>query len=118
MLQSVKFQAQCPQQIVFPQRYNAQHRKMEFGQVGVNCRIEKKSPALTSLSNQHLTTTAETKLSDCPTALDLTTDYRWDLKLHSTIGDKSVEKIVENRTTSRKSVVRVKFQAPSSPIQC
>ena len=32
----------------------------------------------------------------------------------ATIGDKSVE----NRTTSRKSVVRVKFQAPSSPIQC
>ena len=31
---------------------------------------------------------------------------------------RSVEKIVENRTTSRKSVVRVKFQAPSSPIQC
>ena len=26
-----------------------------------------------------------------------------------TIGDKSVENIVENRTTSRKSVVRVKF---------
>ena len=36
----------------------------------------------------------------------------------ATIGDKSVEKIVENRTTSRKSVVRLKFQAPSSPIQC
>ena len=37
---------------------------------------------------------------------------------HATIGDKSVETIVENRTTSRKSVVCVKFQAPSSPIQC
>ena len=36
----------------------------------------------------------------------------------TTIGDKSVEKSVQNRTTSRKSVVRVKFQAPSSPIQC
>ena len=36
----------------------------------------------------------------------------------TTIGDKSVENIVENMTTSRKSVVRVKFQAPSSPIEC
>ena len=35
-----------------------------------------------------------------------------------TIGDKRVEKIVENRTVSRKSVVHVKFQAPSSPIRC
>ena len=40
------------------------------------------------------------------------------VSVRTTIGDKSVEKIVENRTTSRKSVVRVKFQAPSSPIQC
>ena len=37
--------------------------------------------------------------------------------LSATIGDKSVEKSVENRTT-RKLVVHVKFQAPSSPIQC
>ena len=36
----------------------------------------------------------------------------------ATIGDKSVEKIVENRTSPCKSVVRVKFQAPFSPIQC
>ena len=36
----------------------------------------------------------------------------------ATILDKSVETIVENRITSRKLVVRVKFQAPSSPIQC
>ena len=35
-----------------------------------------------------------------------------------TILDKSVETIVENRITSRKLVVCVKFQAPSSPIQC
>ena len=36
----------------------------------------------------------------------------------TTIGDKSFDNIVENMTTSRKSVVRVKSQAPSSPIQC
>ena len=36
----------------------------------------------------------------------------------ATIGDKSVEKIVENTTSPCKLVVRVKFQAPFSPIQC
>ena len=40
------------------------------------------------------------------------------LRFTGTIRDKSVENIVENRTTSRKPVVRVQFQAASSPIRC
>ena len=43
---------------------------------------------------------------------------RLQKRREETILDKSVETIVENRITSRKLVVHVKFQAPSSPIQC
>ena len=40
------------------------------------------------------------------------------IQFENTIGDKSVENIVKYRITFCKSVFRVIFQAPSSPIRC
>ena len=54
----------------------------------------------------------------CSSAPSHNTDITVEQTTEATIGDKSVENIVKNWTTStfHKPVVRVKFQAPSSPI--